>query len=336
MDKLTADSLRKLIEKSSDILIIAHKNPDGDAMGSSLGLQNFLKSRFIHSVVMVPDSPPGFLRFLYGAKNVMYYDLMKDVSKKKVEKADLIFCLDFNSLKRIDELGAEVAKSRAPIVMIDHHPFPDDFAKYSYHRTNVSSTSELVFEFCRLLFPGSAFNGETATCLYTGIVTDTGSFRHNVHDHTHEAAGELIRSGADMPLVNKYIFDSNSLNRTRMLGFALSEKLTWLPEYHTAYIALSAEEMKRFDHKKGDTEGFVNQVLSVDGVGMAVLFTEQNEKLTKLSFRSSGDFAVNGIASEYFKGGGHKNAAGGTFEGPVDAAVQKLLSVLPQVAPKSA
>jgi phosphoesterase RecJ-like protein len=268
---------------------------------------------------------------LPGAKNIKFFDKHHKTCLRILEETDLIFFLDFNTLKRIDELGVIAEKLNVPKILIDHHPHPDSIFDFAYHRTEVSSTSELIFEFCSILYPEKKIKSKGATCLYAGLTTDTGTFRHNIHANTHFTAGELFRAGADHQAVINHIFDSNTLNRMRLMGFSLFEKLTIIHELETAYIALSRKEMAEFRHKKGDTEGFVNQALSIEGVKMAVLFTEQNDNLTKLSFRSKGDFAVNGFAAKYFNGGGHKNAAGGTYEGTVEKAVEYFLSHLPKL-----
>ncbi len=325
------EQVRKIIAESKHPLIISHKNPDGDAIGSSLGLKFFLKRLGKQPDIIVPDSFPDFLSFLPGAKNIKFFDKHYKTCMRILEETDLIFFLDFNTLKRIDELGVIAEKLNVPKILIDHHPHPDSIFDYAYHRTDVSSTSELIFEFCSILYPEKKIKSKGATCLYAGLTTDTGTFRHNIHPGTHFTAGELFRAGADHQSVINHIFDSNSLNRMRLMGFSLFEKLTIIQELETAYIALSKKEMTEFRHKKGDTEGFVNQALSIEGVKMAVLFTEQHDKLTKLSFRSKGDFAVNGFAAKFFHGGGHKNAAGGTYEGTVEKAVEYFLSHLPQL-----
>lgn len=330
-DQAVCSEVVRLIEACEHPLIISHKNPDGDAIGSSLGLKFFLKKLGKKPNIIVPDSFPDFLDFLPGAKNIKLFDRQRETSLRILEEADLIFFLDFNSLKRIDELGVLAGNKQVPKIMVDHHPFPDSIYDYKYHRVNVSSTSELIYEFCRLLFPTVPLKADAATCLYAGLSTDTGTFRHNIHEYTHQTAGALFQAGADHASVIQHIFDSNSVHRMRLMGFCLFEKLVILPEYETAYIALSREEMNAFHHRKGDTEGFVNQALSVEGVKMAVLFTEQGENLTKLSLRSKGDFAINGFAQQFFNGGGHKNAAGGTFEGPLDKAILYFEEVLPQV-----
>jgi bifunctional oligoribonuclease and PAP phosphatase NrnA len=191
-------------------------------------------------------------------------------------------------------------EKQVPKIMVDHHPFPDDIYDYKYHRTNVSSTSELIYEFCRLLYPHVSVQSKMATCLYAGLSTDTGTFRHNIHEHTHQTAGALFQAGADHAAVIQNIFDSNSVDRMRLMGFCLFEKMVILKEQETAYIALSREEMTAFHHRKGDTEGFVNQ-------------------------------AINAFANKFFNGGGHKNAAGGTFEGPIEKAILYFEEVLPEV-----
>ena len=330
-DKETCAEVVRLIEASEHPLIISHKNPDGDAIGSSMGLKFFLKKLGKKPNIIVPDSFPDFLDFLPGSENIKFFDRHRETSLRILEEADLIFFLDFNSLKRIDELGVLAGNKNVPKIMVDHHPFPEPIADYKYHRTNVSSTSELIYEFCRLLFPTVSVQSKMATCLYAGLSTDTGTFRHNIHENTHQTAGALFKAGADHAAVIQHIFDSNSVDRMRLMGFCLFEKLVILREFETAYIALSKEEMAAFHHRKGDTEGFVNQALSIDGVKMAVLFTEQNDVLTKLSLRSKGDFAINDFAHKYFNGGGHKNAAGGIFEGTLDQTILYFQEVLPDV-----
>lgn len=330
-DKVACSEVVRLIEASEHPLIISHKNPDGDAVGSSLGLKFFLKKLGKKPNIIVPDSFPDFLKFLPGSENIKLFDRQRETSVRIIQEADLIFFLDFNSLKRIDELGVLAGDKKVPKIMVDHHPFPDQIADYKYHRTNVSSTSEMIYEFCRLLYPHVSVQAKMATCLYAGLSTDTGTFRHNIHENTHQTAGELFKAGADHASVIQHIFDSNSLDRMRLMGFCLFEKLTIVPQFETAYIALSKEEMAAFHHRKGDTEGFVNQALSIDGVKMAVLFTEQTDALTKLSLRSKGDFAINDFANQYFNGGGHKNAAGGTYEGSLTHTIQYFLEKLPEV-----
>lgn len=330
-DKEACSEVVRLIEASEHPLIISHKNPDGDAVGSSLGLKFFLKKLGKKPNIIVPDSFPDFLKFLPGSENIKLFDRQRETCVRIIQEADLVFFLDFNSLKRIDELGVLAGDKKVPKIMVDHHPFPDDIADYKYHRTNVSSTSELIYEFCRLLYPHVSVQAKMATCLYAGLSTDTGTFRHNIHENTHQTAGELFKAGADHASVIQHIFDSNSLDRMRLMGFCLFEKLTIVPQHETAYIALSKEEMAAFHHRKGDTEGFVNQALSIDGVKMAVLFTEQADTLTKLSLRSKGDFAINDFANQFFNGGGHKNAAGGTYEGSLTNTIQYFLEKLPEV-----
>lgn len=330
-DKAVQEEVVHMIEAAQHPLIISHKNPDGDAIGSSLGLKFFLKKLGKQPNIIVPDSFPDFLNFLPGSSNIKFFDRQRETCIRIIEECDLIFFLDFNSLKRIDELGKLAGDKQVPKIMVDHHPFPEEIFQYKYHRTNVSSTSELIYEFCRLLYPKVSVQSKMATCLYAGLSTDTGTFRHNIHENTHQTAGALFKAGADHAAVIQNIFDSNSLDRMRLMGFCLYDKLTIVPEAEAAFIALSKEEMTSFHHKKGDTEGFVNQALSIKGVKMAVLFTEQSDSLTKLSFRSKGDYAINDFANKFFNGGGHKNAAGGTYDGHLSKAVEYFLDVLPQV-----
>lgn len=308
--------LKEVLETPQNIVITTHQKPDADALGSSLGLYNYLIKTGHNVTVITPTDYPKFLHWMKGNDTVIVYNEggNEEKSKKLVAEADLIFCLDFSNLKRINELGEEVRVSSAAKVLIDHHRDPDDFAAYFYHDVDSASTAQLIYKLIKLFGDKEQVDSDMADCLYAGIMTDTGSFKHsNTTQEVHEIVAELISLGANNSEVSRLIYDTNSLDRLKFLGFALNERLTVFEDEHAAYFAISMKDLKRFDSKTGDTEGLVNYALSIEGITMAALFTEAEDG-TKLSLRSIGDFEVNTLAGEYFKGGGHRNAAGGKIE----------------------
>ena len=304
--------LKQILDKPKQVVIVPHKNPDGDAMGSCLAWQNVLGKLGHSTTVIAPNGYPTFLNWLPGNDAVLIYEENPEVAAKEIAQADLIFTLDFNTLKRIDEMGKRVAESAAKKIMIDHHQEPDDYADLMFSYPNIGSTCELVFQIIEGLELVHLIDKAVASCLYTGIVTDTGSFRFpSVTAATHRAVATLIDSGANHSQIHENIKDNARPDRLKLLGIAL-KNMVFLPEYKTAYIMLSQAELDACNYQKGDTEGFVNYGLSVSGIQMAVLMTEhQKEDIIKISFRSKGDLAVNTFAKTYFDGGGHINAAGG-------------------------
>lgn len=326
--------LKKFLAKPKRIAIVTHWSPDGDAIGSSLGLWKYLKKTGHDATVVVPNEYPEFLHWMYGHKQVV--DAMK--KKKRAESilknAELIFCLDFNELKRINSLGEIISQLPTPKVLIDHHPNPSDFADYVLHKTDASSTAELIYEFIAAMGGVKKIDKDIANCLYTGIMTDTGSFRFpSTSVKTHRIVASLMEAGAENSLNHNRIYDENSESRLRLLGYALSEKLVVMPEFHTAFFTLTDEEHDRFHFKRGDTEGLVNYALTISGIKFAAFFAERDNKI-KCSFRSKGNFDVNLFARNGFNGGGHKNAAGGMLEIPLEDVVKKFKSLLPQNLPQ--
>jgi len=304
--------LKEVLSTPQNIIITTHHKPDADALGSSLGLYNYLKSKGHEVTVISPSDYPDFLKWMKGNDKVVIYDEEnEDASKGLVDKADIIFCLDFSVLKRINGLGEHVRESSSIKVLIDHHRDPEEFADYGSHDIHSASTAQLVYKMIVSFGDKSLITKDIAECFYAGIMTDTGSFKHpNTNKEVHEIVAQLIDLGANNSEVSRLIYDTNSLDRLKFLGFALSERLQVYPEYHAAFFAVSIEDLKKFNSKTGDTEGLVNYALSINGITMAALFTE-TEDGTKLSLRSIGDFEVNTLANQYFSGGGHKNAAGG-------------------------
>lgn len=320
--------VQKLLSTRKSIVIVTHKNPDGDAMGSSLGLYNFL-IRKNHSVkVITPNDYPTFLHWLPGNDKVMDFTKHPQQAEARIKKADVIFCLDFNALRRIGDLGKLVKKAKATKILIDHHLQPEKFADYMLCDKKSSSTSQLIFDFIVLLGEKKLINKKVANCLYCGIMTDTLNFRIGTTSaHTHAIAAALIEAGAQNTFAYTKVFDTNTENRVRLLGYSLSQKMKVFKEFNTAYISLSANELKKFGFQKGDTEGLVNYPLSIEGIKFSAFFVEMKDEI-KLSLRSKGSFDVNKFARKHFNGGGHMNAAGGDTKTTLDEAVSHFVNIL--------
>jgi phosphoesterase RecJ-like protein len=313
------------------VVILTHFKPDADALGSSLGLAGYLQKKGHAVKVITPSDYPDFLTWMPGNNDVLIFQ--KDRSEKAadlIRKADTVFCLDFSSLNRINDLGEMVRQSAAKKVLIDHHLEPEKFADFEQWDQTAASTAELVHELIVELGDEALIDENIANCLYAGIMTDTGGFRHsNTNHRVFRIAGELVAKGANPSNVSKLIYDTNSLERLRLIGYVLSQKLQVLPEYRTAYMVLSAEELKRFGSQTGDTEGLVNYGLSVKGIKLSVMISDRKDNI-KLSFRSLGSFSVNDLARKHFEGGGHRNAAGGQTNLTLEQTLQKFLSLLPE------
>ncbi|MGZ4055747.1 MAG: DHH family phosphoesterase [Bacteroidia bacterium] len=330
MNSKQIKEVKSLLSKPKNIVIVTHWSPDGDAMGSSLGLYNYLIQKKHKVTVITPNDYPSFLFWLPGNNKVLDFSKKAKPAKAAVAKADLLFCLDFNSLKRIDVLGLEVAKSNAVKFIIDHHLQPEDFADYMLHDIKACSTCELIYDFIVLMGDKKMLGKNIANCLYTGIMTDTGSFRYpSTTSKTHKIIAELIDAGAENSEIHNRIYDGNSESKIKLLGFSLSEKLIVLKDYKTAFFNLTAEELKRYNYQKGDTEGVVNYALSIEGIRFAAFFVER-DGLIKVSFRSKGSFDVNLFARKYFNGGGHANAAGGMSELSMEKTINKFVDLLPE------
>ena len=321
IEQAKIDHFTKWFERADKIVIVSHVSPDGDAIGSSLGLYHFLDSQEKTVNVIVPNAFPDFLRWMPGSKDILLYDRYKDFADKLIAEADVICCLDFNALKRIDEMADAVAASPARKVMIDHHLNPADFCRVTMSYPEMSSTSEMVFRFICRMGMFDLINKDCAACIYTGMMTDTGSFTYNSNKpEIYTIISELIKKGIDKDLIYRKVNQVYSESRLRMMGYVLYEKMKVYPEQHAALITLSQEEMNRFHYVTGDTEGFVNLPLSIENVAFSV-FIREDKDYVKISLRSVGDFPCNQFASRYFNGGGHKNASGGEFYGSLADAV---------------
>ena len=313
---------KKYIEKAESITIVTHVSPDGDAMGSSLGLYHFLSALGKDNVsIVVPNCFPQFYKWMPGAKEVVIHEKYPEFAEQLIHNADVIFCLDFNELKRIEKLGPVVDEAPGRKVMIDHHLNPGDFCKVVISYPEMSSTSEMIFRFICRLGQYELINKDCAACIYTGMMTDTGSFTYNSNKpEIYTIIGELIKKGIDKDLIYRKVNQVYSENRLRMMGYVLYEKMKVYPEHQAALLTLSKEELDRFHYCSGDTEGFVNLPLSIDGVSFSVFIREDRDYI-KISLRSVGDFPCNLFASRYFNGGGHKNASGGEFYGSLADAI---------------
>ena len=315
--------LKNLLSTKQNVVITTHVNPDGDAIGSSVALLNFLIKMGHDVSVIVPNDYPDFLKWMKNDELIINYSNSKNESQEKIKNASLIFCLDFNNLNRINELGDYISESKAKKVLIDHHLDPSDFYDFKIHDVKASATAELVYNFL-IELDSNAVDKDISEALYTGILTDTGSFKFSMSPKVHKIVSDLMIRGVDIGFINNKIYDSNSLDKLKLIGYALSEKLEVISNGNAAYIVLSRKDLKDHNFKKGDTEGLVNYALSISNVNMAVLIIETKERI-KFSFRSIGQFSVNEFAKKYFNGGGHKNAAGGSLEDKLSVALEKFL-----------
>ena len=323
ISQANVDHVEKWFERADKIVIVSHVSPDGDAIGSSLGLWHFLNSQDKTVHVIVPNAFPDFLKWMPGAKEVIQYNRYKEFADKLIMEADVICCLDFNVLSRIDEMEEIVRVSPGRKMMVDHHLYPGDFARIVISHPQISSTSELVFRLICQLGNFSDITKEAAECIYTGMMTDTGGFTYNSNDREiYLIIGELLSKGIDKDEIYRNVFNTHSEGRLRLMGYVLYEKMQVFPLFNSALITLSREEQQKFQYKKGDTEGFVNMPLSMKDICFSVFLREDTEKdMIKVSLRSVGTFPCNQVAAEFFNGGGHLNASGGEFYGPIEDAV---------------
>lgn len=324
------DHVEKWFERAEKIVIVSHVSPDGDAIGSSLGLYHFLTSQEKTVNVIVPNAFPEFLHWMPGAKEVIVYDKYKEYADKLINEADVLCCLDFNVLSRIDNMEEVVRNTPARKMMVDHHLYPGDFCRITISHPEISSTSELVFRLICQLGNFSDITKEGAECIYTGMMTDTGGFTYNSNDREiYYIISELLSKGIDKDEIYRKVFNTHSEGRLRLMGYVLYDKMQVLPEFNSALIWLDASEQKRFQYKKGDTEGFVNIPLSIKDVRFSVFLREDTEKkMIKVSLRSVGTFPCNKVAAEFFNGGGHLNASGGEFYGPMEEAINLFKQAL--------
>ena len=331
MNKQDSKSLQALLDKRPIITIIPHTSPDGDAIGSTLGLYHFLKNQGHDVQVIAPTDFPDFLKWMPEADQILIYPDQESRAEQRIADSSLIFTLDFNNLLRAKPLTSFLQKALATFVMIDHHQQPDTYATITYSDEKASSTCELIYNTIVSLGSQEAINQTIATCLYTGIMTDTGGFRFSMTSpQTHRVAAVLLEKGANCAQIASEVLDSYSIDRLQLLGTVL-DGLTYLKEYKTAYMSVSSKILKQFNFRKGDTEGFVNYGLRIKEAELAVIFIENEEdNLIKISFRSKTNLDVNLLARMYFNGGGHINAAGGSMSISLEDTIAYFLEVLPK------
>jgi phosphoesterase RecJ-like protein len=323
-----------LLATPKKITITTHHKPDGDAIGSMLGLYHYLKLKGHHVTVISPSDIPDFLQWMPGVQQVYNYEAESKFCEENIQLADFIFCVDINDANRTKYLGALIENASQPKVMIDHHLMPKDYWTYGVSNSDKSSTCEMVYDFINLAGDNALINATIATCIYTGVLTDTGSFRFPATTaSTHKLVADLLEKGLQHTTIHEEISDSWSVKRMQFLGYVLLERMQLFPHLHTGIITISKADMKLFGIGTGDTEGLVNYPLSVTGIRFAVLFIERTDEV-KLSFRSKGDFDVSSLARKYFNGGGHFNASGGTSQKNLEETVTYFKEILSDIHPR--
>ena len=329
MNTQDIQAIQLLLSTPKKIGIIPHRGPDGDAMGSTLALYHFLLKNNHYPTVISPNDFPDFLAWMPGSETVKIYEKDKEDCTKILEESELIFTLDFNALHRVGEMEQVLEKLTAPFIMIDHHQRPDDYATYTYSDVAYGSTCEMIYNFISFLDKKQDLDKTIATCIYTGILTDSGSFRFpKTTGTTHRIIAELIDLGVENTLIPTLLFDNSSYNRLQLLGRAL-QNMKVMMDHKTSYTSLTQEELNSFDYVKGDTEGIVNYGLSIKGIVFTAIFIENKEEgIIKISFRSQGSFDVNQFARDHFQGGGHSNAAGGKSEVSMEETLHKFESLV--------
>lgn len=332
IDQQHITKVETYLDKYEKIVIVTHLSPDGDAIGSSLSLYHYLIEQGNDVYVIVPNDFPHFLKWLKGAKDILVYGKYPEYATKLINEAELIFCLDFNIPKRIGALGPLVEAAKAKKVMVDHHPEPSDFCDVTISHPEISSASELIFRLICRMGDFEVMSKSSAEAIYTGMMTDTGAFTYNSNDpQIYYIICELLKKGIDKDQIYSKVYHSYSEYRYRMLGYVLCEKMKVYPEYNAALITLSKEEQERFHAKKGDTEGFANLPLNIEGIIFSVFIREDND-LIKISLRSQGNFPCNRFSQQCFNGGGHLNASGGEFLGTLEEATAIFEKTLPEYA----
>ena len=325
----TIDAVEKIVLDNERFVILSHKNPDGDALGSSLALCHYLKARGKDATVVLPNAFPDFLAWLPGVNDVVVYDKNCDKAQEVVSKADAFFCLDFNALNRIGDVSEAVANSNAPKLLVDHHLFPSDEFVVKISFPEACSTSELVYRVITMLSGDAALSYDMAQCIYTGMMTDTGAFAYaSSRKDVFLIIAALLETGIDKDVIYRKVFYSSSLTRMRLQGYVMYKKLKVYSKYNAALITLDNSELQRFYAVKGDTEGFVNQPLQIKGIRFSCFLREELPGKINVSLRSVDDFPCNEVAAEFFNGGGHKNASGGELHCTMDEAVQKFTTAL--------
>lgn len=324
--------LKQILDSRPKVLITTHYNPDGDALGSSLALYHFLISNEIQAIILIPNDIPGFLQWMPGTDSLVVYQGNESEGNSLISDAEVIFCLDYNAIHRVNLFENELREAQAIKILVDHHIQPELDFDLMFSEVGVSSTAELLFHILENTSEYAIITKEMAECLFVGIMTDTGSFSYACNNaSTFTIVAQLIQAGLDVERVHKMVYDTYSEDRMRLLGLSLSENLKVLPEFATAYIWLTKANLEEYNYQQGDTEGVVNYALSIQNVALAALFTERDDRV-RVSLRSKGNFSVNELARKYMNGGGHRNAAGGDIYLPMDEALIMFEKLLPMYA----
>jgi len=325
--------LKAFLNTPRKIFITTHSKPDGDALGSSLAMFHYLLKKGHEPTVVSPSDYGLYLHWMPGSESVLCLPESKDKVAKLLDETELIFCLDFNNYQRTEHLADALRNAKAPKVMIDHHLNPEEFEDYKLWNPDACATAELIYEFMYEMGDIHLLDSKISTCIYTGLVTDSGSFRYpNVTANVHRIVAALMDAGLEHTHVHTRIFDTFTEKRLRFFGLCIKDKLVILPDYRAAYISVTKEEIKEYDIKTGDTEGLVNFPLMISDVVFAALIIDR-EHIIKLSLRSKGDFPANEFGAKYFEGGGHLNAAGGSYKGTLDDAVVNFIKGLEEYKP---
>lgn len=321
---------KELLYEAHSIAIVTHIGPDGDALGSSLGLYHLLKTIGKETVaVITPNDFPDFLKWMPGAANIINYEEKSEEADLIINNTDLIVCLDFNTPSRTGKMGDKLIASKAKKLMIDHHLFPSDLAQVVISYPHISSTSELVFRLICRMGHFSDINLQCAECIYTGMMTDTGNFSYNSNQpEIYTIITELLKKGVNKDLIYQNVFNHYSEGRMKLMGYALYKKMKTFPQFHTALITLSGQELYPFNFQSGDAEGLVNLPLSIKGIQFSVMMREDKDKI-KISLRSQGEFPCNELATQLFNGGGHLNASGGESYTSLEEAIRLFEEALP-------
>ncbi|MBY0485748.1 MAG: bifunctional oligoribonuclease/PAP phosphatase NrnA [Flavobacteriaceae bacterium] len=332
MNEKDIQAIKELLASPKKIAIIPHRSPDGDAMGSTLGLYHFLSKMNHQPVVIAPNDFPNFLAWMPASDSVLVYENDRVTTTQILQEAELVFTLDFNALHRTGEMEQVLNKITVPMIMIDHHQLPDTYATFTYSDTTFGSTCEMIYNFIGFLNQKSLIDKTIATCLYTGILTDSGGFRFpKTTGTTHRIVADFIDLGIENTEIPNWLFDNNSYDRLQLLGRAL-QNMKVIAEHKTSYITLSQKELDEFNYVKGDTEGIVNYGLTIKGIIFAAIFIEhRDENIIKISFRSQGDFDVNQFARNHFNGGGHINAAGGKSNDSMEKTIKKFEELVSKI-----
>lgn len=322
-------NLNAILSGHKRIVLTTHTNPDGDAIGSSMALFHYFEKNGHNVSAIVPNDFPAFLTWIPGSEKMIIFEKDAKKAQELINQADIIFCLDFNALSRVGSMMETLKKAKAPMVLIDHHIAPEMESFAFVHSTvNISSTSELIYDFIGKMSGLSRIDKNIAECLYTGIITDTGSFSFSANSsNTYRIVAELIGHGLVPDKIHQLIYDTFTENRLRLLGHGISNRMLVWEDLHTALIYYTAEDLAKFNEEVGDTEGVVNYPLSIDKINMSILLTERDKNI-RISFRSKGEFSVNDLARNHFNGGGHKNAAGGKSYVSMEQTIENIKKVV--------